>query len=185
MTVAALPLVDLVYRRGLFTFSDSQMTAVYFFLFSLSLAFWAAQGLYSRAFYAAGNTLTPMVASTLITIASIPVYSALFHAFSSAGLAIASNVGIAANTLVMAVLLYQRKLVTTTDLPWKELGKVAIAAVASGVLSYYAGGRIVLRGSRAADFYALALISVTWLGTVALVLWLTRSQLPGLLRRKP
>jgi putative peptidoglycan lipid II flippase len=184
MTVAALPLVDLVYRRGLFTFSDSQMTAVYFFLFSLSLAFWAAQGLYSRAFYAAGNTLTPMVASTLITVASIPVYSALFHAFSSAGLAIASNVGIAANTLVMAVLLYQRKLVVTTELPWKELGKVAVAAIASGILSYYAAGRIVLKGSRTADLYALALISVTWLGTVAVVLWVTRSQLPGMLRRK-
>ena len=53
-------------------FSDSQETALYFFWFSLSLCFWAAQGLYSRAFYAAGNTLVPMVATSLITLASIP-----------------------------------------------------------------------------------------------------------------
>src|SRR4029077_4919741 len=83
MMVAALPLIDLVYRRGHFSFSDSQHTALYFFWFSLSLAFWSAQGLYSRAFYAAGNTLTPMIASSLITVASIPIYSALYRVFST------------------------------------------------------------------------------------------------------
>src|ERR1700747_3034891 len=45
MMVASLPLIDLVYRRGHFVFSDSQETATYFFWFSLSLALWAAQGL--------------------------------------------------------------------------------------------------------------------------------------------
>src|SRR5215831_18502520 len=103
MMVIARPLIDLVYRRGHFSFADSQETALYFFWFSLSLAFWAAQGLYARAFYAAGDTLTPMVACTLVTIASIEVYRALFHSMSVVGLAIASDVGIVANTLVAAV----------------------------------------------------------------------------------
>src|SRR5438874_3085951 len=44
MTVAALPLIDLVYRRGHLHFSDSQTTAVYFFWFSLLLVFLSAQG---------------------------------------------------------------------------------------------------------------------------------------------
>src|SRR5579864_8313423 len=62
MMVAALPLIDLVYRRGKFLFTDTQTSAVYFFWFSLSLVLWSAQGLYARAFYAAGDTLTPMIA---------------------------------------------------------------------------------------------------------------------------
>src|SRR6266852_6261241 len=95
MMAAALPLIDLVYRRGRFLFSDSQETALYFFWFALSLCFWSAQGLYSRAFYAAGNTLVPMVATSLITLTSIPVYSALFGHFSTVGLAMASDLGIA------------------------------------------------------------------------------------------
>src|ERR1700724_4214707 len=70
MMAAALPLIDLVYRRGRFLFSDTQTTAIYFFWFSLSLALWSAQGLYARAFYAAGDTLTPMVAVSIITLAS-------------------------------------------------------------------------------------------------------------------
>ena len=82
MMAAALPLIDLVYRRGHFQFSDSQETALYFFWFALSLCFWSAQGLYSRAFYAAGNTLVPMVASSLITVASIPdLFGAVPQAF--------------------------------------------------------------------------------------------------------
>src|SRR5881394_1945567 len=120
MTAAALPLIDLVYRRGHLLFSDSRITAVYFFWFSLSLAFWSAQGLYARAFYAAGNTLTPMIASSVITLASLPVYSALYRTFSATGLAIASDIGIVANTVTFAILLHRRKLVPVEQLPWKE-----------------------------------------------------------------
>jgi putative peptidoglycan lipid II flippase len=183
MAVAALPLMDLVYRRGRFHFSDSQTTAVYFFWFSLSLAFWSAQALYARAFYAAGNTLTPMIASSIITAASIPMYSALFHAFSTVGLAIASDVGIVANTLALAILLHQRNLVPTNEMPWKELGKAAITAAIAGLLSYRVASGVMLHGSRLADFQALGLMSVTWAGAVAAGLWITRSQLPGDLRR--
>jgi putative peptidoglycan lipid II flippase len=186
MMAAALPMIDLVYRlpHGHFLFSDSQATATYFFWFSLSLVFWSAQGLYARAFYAAGNTLTPMVASTLITIASIPMYRALYHAFSSVGLALASDLGIAANCLAMAILLHQRRLVPWDELQWGELGKAAITAAAAGLLSYRVAGAIVVSGSRVADIEALALICITWAGAVAAGLWLTNSELPGDLRRR-
>ena len=75
MMVAAVPLIDLVYRRGKFLFADTQTSAIYFFWFSLSLVLWSAQGLYARAFYAAGDTLTPMTAVSVITVASLPIYA--------------------------------------------------------------------------------------------------------------
>jgi putative peptidoglycan lipid II flippase len=186
MMAAALPLIDLVYRlpHGHFVFSDSQATATYFFWFSVSLVFWSAQGLYARAFYAAGNTLTPMVASSLITIASLPIYRALYHAFSSVGLALASDLGIAANCLAMAILLHFRKLVRWDELQWGELGKATVTAAAAGFLSYRVACAIMVNGSRVADIEALAFIGITWAGAVAAGLWLTRSQLPGDLRRR-
>ena len=186
MMAAALPLIDLVYRlpHGHFVFADSEATATFFFWFSLSLVFWAAQGLYARAFYAAGNTMTPMVASSLITVASLPMYRALYHAFSAVGLALASDVGIAANCLAMAILVHQRKLVPWTELQWKELGKATITAVVAGVLSYRVASAVLVSGSRVADIEALALIGITWAGAVAAGLWLTQSQLPSDLRRR-
>ena len=184
MMAAALPLIDLVYRRGHFRFSDSQETALYFFWFALSLCFWSAQGLYSRAFYAAGNTLVPMVASSLITVASIPVYSALFHKFSTVGLAMASDLGIVANTLALALLLHRRQLVRVSELHWAEIGKAGVTSVVAGGLSYQVARVLLVNNSRIADLKALGLIAVTWAGAVAAGLWITRSSLPGDLRRR-
>jgi putative peptidoglycan lipid II flippase len=150
----------------------------------LSLAFWAAQGLYARAFYAAGDTLTPMVASTVVTIASIPIYRALFHAFSVTGLAIASDVGIVANTVAAAVLLHRRKLVSLNDYPWIEFAKAILVAVIAAGASWAVVGTIPLRGSRTSDLESLALSTITWAGAVAAGLWLVRSNLPQALRRR-
>jgi putative peptidoglycan lipid II flippase len=184
MMAIALPLVDLVYRRGHFTLSDSASTALYFFWFSLSLALWSGQALYARAFYASGNTLTPMVASSLITLASLPVYSLLFHTLSVTGLAIASDVGIAANALAIALLLHIRGMVPLAGMNWRELGKAALVGVVSGGLSYEVMRVVTLDGSRRADLIALALASLTWAAAVAAGLWFLRSELPGDLRRR-
>jgi len=184
MMAIALPLIDLVYRRGHFTFADSRSTSIYFFWFSLSLAMWSAQSLYARAFYASGNTLTPMVATTLITVASIPVYKLLFHAWSVTGLAIASDIGITANAIAIAALLHIRGMVPFGGMNWKELGKAAIVGVVSGALSYQVTRNVALDGSRRGDLLSLALGSLTWAAAVAAGLWLLRSELPGDLRRR-
>jgi putative peptidoglycan lipid II flippase len=184
MMAVAIPLIDLVYRRGHFTFADSGSTGIYFFWFSLSLALWSSQALYARAFYASGNTLTPMVATTLITLASLPIYSLLFRTLSVTGLAVASDVGIAANAIAIALLLHIRGMVPLGGLHWKELGKAAAIGVVSGGLSYAVMRGVPLDGSRSADVAALALGSLTWAAAVAGGLWLLRSQLPGDLRRR-
>jgi len=184
MMATALPVIDLVYRRGRFHFGDSRETAAYFFWFALSLAFWSAQAIYSRGFYGAGNTLTPMVASSIITVASLPVYWSLFHALSVVGLAIASDIGIMANTVVLAILLHRRSLVPAQLLGWKELGKAAITALFAGVVSYKVAGVFAIDGSRRADLEALALATITWAAAVAGGLAITRSQLLHDLRQR-
>lgn len=186
MMAAALPIIDLVYRRGRFSFFDSQTTAVYFFWFSLSLAFWSAQALYARAFYAASDTLTPMIAASLLTVASLPIYSALFHTFTVTGLALASDIGIAVNTLALALLLHRRKLVPLGDLRWGELLKAAVIAIVAGGLAHKVSELVQLRGNLRGDLLDLLMISGTWAVVVAAGLWLLRSDLPrDLLRRKP
>jgi putative peptidoglycan lipid II flippase len=187
MMAAALPLIDLVYRRGKFLFADTQATGIYFFWFSVSLALWSAQGLYARAFYAAGDTVTPMVAVSVITAASLPVYSILFHSFGVVGLAWASDIGIGVNLLALALLLHRKKLVPLGDLRWGELGKAATTAVIAGGISFEVSKIVPItagHGSRLADLMQLALVSVTWAAAVAVGLWLLRSELPGDLRRR-
>ena len=184
MMAIAVPLVDLVYRRGHFTFADSASTGQYFFWFSLSLALWSSQALYARAFYASGNTLTPMIATTAIFLASLPIYALLFRTLSVTGLAIASDLGITANALIIALLLHIRGMVPLGGMNWKELGKATLIGAISGGLSYEVMRGIQLNGSRGADLAALALGSLTWAAAVAAGLWLLRSELPKDLPRK-
>jgi putative peptidoglycan lipid II flippase len=188
MMVAAIPLIDLVYRRGKFSFGDTQTSAVYFFWFSLSLVLWSAQGLYARAFYAAGDTLTPMLAVSLITVISLPIYSFLFHAFGVVGLAWASDIGIGINLLALAGLLHHRGLVRLDEMRWKELAKALLAAVIAGVISFEVAKAVPLgstgHGNRVADIMQLALVSITWAAAAAAALWLLRSELPRDLRRR-
>jgi putative peptidoglycan lipid II flippase len=188
MMAAALPLIDLVYRRGRFLFSDTQTTAIYFFWFSLSLVLWSAQGLYARAFYAAGDTFTPMAAVSIITAASLPIYSVLFHRLGVVGLAFASDIGIGLNLFVLAWLLHYRKLVSLRELRWDELGKSLLTAAVAGAISFEVAKIIPLsvsgHGSRTADLFQLVLITITWSAAVAAGLWILRSQLPNDLRRR-
>src|SRR5208337_2623157 len=157
MVPAALPLVDLAFRRGHFTFADSLSTSVYFAWFSLSLALWSAQAFYARAFYAAGDTLTPMVASTVIVIASLPIYSAMFSHFNVAGLAMASDLGILMHTVALAWLLSRKNLVALSGLPWLELMKALASALFAGVLCYGVARRVVVHGGWRTDLQSLAL----------------------------
>ncbi len=125
-----------------------------------------------------------MLASSLITLASLPLYKLLFHTLSVTGLAIASDLGIAANAIVIAALLHFRGMVPFGGLNWKELGKSALVGAVSSGLSYEVMRSITLDGSRRADLAALALGSLTWAAAVAAGLWLLNSELPSDLRRK-
>jgi len=182
MVTAALPLVDLAFHRGRFNLQDAQSTAMYFAWFSLSLALWSAQALYARAFYAAGNTMTPMVASTLIVVASLPVYAAMFHRYGFTGLAMASDLGILLHTVVIAWLLHARGLVPLDGLPWGEVVKALLVAVVAAAACYAVSLRMSA-GSWRRDVVALTAIGATWLVMVAAGLWVTRSRLWSELRR--
>jgi hypothetical protein len=125
-----------------------------------------------------------MIATSIITVASLPVYSLLFRTLSITGLAIASDIGITANAIAIALLLHARGMVPLTGMNWRELGKAALVGVVSGGLSHEVMHSISLDGSRRADLLALTLGSLTWAAAVAAGLWLLRSELPADLRRK-
>jgi len=142
MMALAVPLVQLAFMRGHFSMRDSKECAAYFAVFSISLFLWSAQAIYSRAFYAAGNTLIPMAAGTVITLASWPVYAALYHLYGVMGLAVASNLGILVQTVTLAVLLHRRHLVSLASLDYAELGRCLLASAGSGAAVWILWGAL-------------------------------------------
>ena len=155
-----------------------------FTIFAITLAIWAVQGIYARAFYAASDTRTPAIVGTAIVLLSIPLYWALFHWKGMVGLAIASDVGIVAQTTVLAVLLHKKRLVSLTHLEFVELGRallaslVAFAATAAAV--HFMPPVTTLKG----DMVMIAVGSVAWAIAAVGTLVVTGSKLPAQVLRR-
>ena len=133
MVALGWPAIDLVFTGGRFSAADARQCSLYFAIFSVSMFLWSAQAIYARAFYAAGNTFAPMVASTIVTVVSLPIYYSLFHWRGATGLALASDAGIALQTLTIALLLHQRRMVSLASLDYVEMGRCLLAALTAGV----------------------------------------------------
>ncbi len=195
MAALAVPLVDLLFTRGLFHTSDARLCASYFAIFSISLFLWSAQAIYARAFYAAGNTLLPMLAATAVTVVSVPVYYSLYHAIGATGLAIASDLGIALQTIVLALLLHQRRMVSLSSLDYAELGRCLLAALSGGAVVWglvAAASRLLNylvalqlhKHTRWVDLALLLIGSALWWVVAKWVLEKSGSALPGVVMKR-
>jgi putative peptidoglycan lipid II flippase len=187
MIALGRPAIDLVLTGGRFTSGEARECAAYFAVFSVSLFLWSAQAIYARAFYAAGNTLIPMIAGTIVTAVSLPIYDALYKTQGATGLALASDIGIAMQTLLIAALLHKRRMVSLASLDYAEMGRCLLAAVVSGgavaLLAMAIGGIFGrLHGvhvhARVADLVVLVAGTTLWLVLLKGVLEKTGSALP-------
>jgi putative peptidoglycan lipid II flippase len=195
MVALAAPLVELLFLGGRFSSADARECAGYFAVFSLSMFLWSAQAIYARAFYAAGNTFVPMAAGTVVTLVSLPIYAWLYHVYGAMGLAIASDIGIALQTVTIALLLHQRRMVSLAGLDYAELGRCLLAAVASGAgvwvvvwelnrfLGHLSHAHLAWQ-IRWTDFGLLAAGSVVWVMIAKWVLEKTGSALPKVMMKR-
>jgi Uncharacterized membrane protein, putative virulence factor len=189
MIALGQPAIDLVFTGGRFSAMESRQCAAYFAVFSLSMFLWSAQAIYARAFYAAGDTLTPAIAGTIVTVVSWPIYVLLFQWQGAMGLAFASNVGIALQTVTVAILLHRRHMVSIASLDFAEIGRCLLAALSSGAAVWIAvwgagavlahtPGQILLHHARMYDFCIFVIGSAVWLAITKEVLDKSGSALP-------
>ena len=188
MIALAHPAVDLIFRHGSFTSADGNATAVYFGIFALSLALWTAQAIYARAFYAAGETFVPMVAGTIITVITLPIYWGLHQRFGVIGLAWASNIAILIHTLTLAILLHRRNLVRLSGLEQPELARAFLAALLSGgavtLLLHLVPHLLPHDATYKTDLVTLIAGGAVWMGVAYATLILTGSKLPQQMRAR-
>ena len=195
MVALAPPLVELLFLGGRFSSGDARTCAAFFAVFSVSMSLWAAQSIYARAFYAAGNTLVPMAAGTVVTAVSWPLYAFLYHWHGAMGLAIASDLGIALQTGTIALLLHQRRMVSLASLDYRELGRCLLAGMASGagvwtltwslgVLTGRFWGVLQPAGVRWVDVALLLAGSGFWVFLVKEILEKTGSALPRIAMKR-
>lgn len=184
-----MPLVQFLFQGGRFSATDARACFTFFAVFSLSMFLWSAQSIYARAFYAAGNTFLPMVAGTIVTLISLPIYAGLYRAWGAMGLAVASDIGITLQTIVLALLLHQRRMVSLASLDLAEMGRCLGAGAAAGsavwVIFIWIFGKVghvlgwnLAAPNRPRDLLILVAGTVLWLAVAKSVLEKMGSALP-------
>jgi putative peptidoglycan lipid II flippase len=137
----AVPAVDLLFRRGAFSVEQVLPTAQYVMVFAVAIPLWAMQAILARAFYATGDTLTPMVAGTIVSAVSLPIYWMLSRTLGVVGLVVASDIGIFLHTASLILLLPRR-----LDTVWRR-------GIVMGTLRGYAVGALAALPAWAASHY--------------------------------
>jgi putative peptidoglycan lipid II flippase len=111
------------------------------------------------------------------------------------GLAVASNLGITLQTLIIALLLHQRRMVSLASLDYAEMGRCLMAAATSGTavwivfgwlvtaVSHLMGSRMPLQG-RWMDLVILVAGSALWVLIAVWVLKKAGSALPGVMMKR-
>ena len=132
-----------------------------------------------------------MVAGTLVTLASLPVYALCFRLWGAMGLAAASDLGIAVQTLVLAILLHRRRMVSLASLDHRELLRCTAAGLSAGAVAWAAArllaataAHLGLHAARLLDAATLLVGGLLWMAAAAAILSLLGSALPGVAMRR-
>ncbi|MGP8258962.1 MAG: murein biosynthesis integral membrane protein MurJ [Acidobacteriaceae bacterium] len=182
--IALAPWLMDLFRGGKFNRADAVAITQLFSILAVTLALWAVQGIYARAFYAASDTKTPMITGTLITVLSVPMYWGLFHLHGLIGLAIASDIGILVQTASLALLLHRKRLVSFTHLEFGELARALMAALVAYAATAAAAHFLPPVSTHPKDVLTIALASVVWIAAAALTLFASGSKLPAQILRR-
>ena len=121
------PITRVLFERGRFGAEETQATAWALGFYALGLTAFAAVRIAAQAFYALGDTRTPVKAGIAAVGLNVAVAVALMGPLRHGGLALAASVSAAANLAVLLWLLRQRLGVLGGRRMLWSLGRVALA----------------------------------------------------------
>ena len=157
LIVLARPIVTLLFQRGAFGGADTAAMIPVLIIFSLGLPFYSYVTLVIRAFYSYKDTKTPVKIAAGAFLLNLALSLILMRHYGTNGLALASNLAVVAQTIVLQSILGHRHPELKISAQFRGLaGALALALVMGAVV---VGGTYVVGGLGLSSF-AAAVISV-------------------------
>jgi putative peptidoglycan lipid II flippase len=134
--LVAMPgfLSDGLYTRGQFTAFDASQTAAALFFYGLGTPAFVLQQLYSRAFFARGDTKSPMRFALVSVAVNIVFGVVLFKMIGVKGIAAATAIASWLNVAQMAVVLGRNGEYGPSAQTWSRLSRILLASLGMGAL---------------------------------------------------
>jgi putative peptidoglycan lipid II flippase len=176
LALLAEPIVRVLFQRGEFGPADTAAMRPVLAIFAAGLPFLAFTTLVLRAFYAEKDTATPVRAAALSFVVNLGLSLILMGQWGTLGLAVASNVALAAQAVHLQVILARRRPGLAFHHLRRDLGKIllATAAMAGLVRATHQGWVRWSPAGLAADAAGLAVTIGLGAGFYVALLWLLR-----------
>lgn len=169
MATLALPMVRVVYERGLFDQNASQVVSSLLLVYAIGMFFYLGRDVLVRVFYALGDGTTPLVVTLMGLFFNLLFCFFFTREFGVQGLAM-STVGV--NTVSMVVLMVLLSL-RLKGLPWKKIGLSILTLFCGSVLCGLASWGTLLQSERwlGAEGVVIQLVEISLAGLVGLVVF--------------
>lgn len=121
MIAQAAPILGAIFQGGRFGAAETAACAPLTQIMLAPAPFWILYMVLARAFYASGDTLTPAITGTIITVACMPLYYFLAVPLGAWAIAAVSGLGVAIYALWLLAIWIKRH----GAAPFRGLGKLA------------------------------------------------------------
>ena len=167
----SVPMISVIYERGVFGSYETQITASALFYFSIGMLGFGIQNILSRAFYAKQNGKMPLISGVFSITTNIILCIILSPRMGVSGLALASAISSIVSAVVLIVPM-QKKNKLFSKMFFREILKMAGAALVMSVsvLAIYCGlGILTASLSSFAGSAITLIVSVVVGGTIYII----------------
>lgn len=129
LIILAEPIIQLVYERGEFTYTSTQITATALKFFSIGMLGFGMQNILSRGFYAVQDGKTPLITGIISIISNLALSFILVRYMEIGGLALASALSSILSGIMLLIPMQKKFKNIVTNQALKDILKMAIAAI--------------------------------------------------------
>jgi putative peptidoglycan lipid II flippase len=138
LMVLAVPIVRLLYERGVFTETDTLATAAALQYYAVGLLAYSVVRIVSPVFYALGRNRTPVAVSMVTVLVNASLNLALVRVLGFRGLALGTSIAAIFNAGVLLTLLRRHLGGLQEGRIVGSLARIAVASAAMGAAAYFA-----------------------------------------------
>jgi putative peptidoglycan lipid II flippase len=139
LVVLAEPIVRLLFERGQFTAESTDRAALALLCLAPGLVAFSTVNILARAFYALGDTKTPMQISLATLVLNLVLVAALVGPLRQGGLGLANTITAAVNVWLLLFALRKKLGRLEMESLQKTLVPLALAGVLAGLLAWHGG----------------------------------------------